>query len=301
MTPVRACLFVALACASPIPFPAAAQQAEADEPPPIVVTGQVEKPARREVDRQAREITQSSGDELHSPLARIENRLCPGVLGLKTEYAALMVDRIRWQGERLNMWMAPEDRCEPNLIVAFVEDGKAELAALHEKQSWLFRSLTLEEREALLAEEGPVRVWSRTVLKDSNGFALPRRETLDNPPVLRMNAAHSKIYINIREDIDQVVVLFDRDRIKGKTLIQLADYAAMRGFARTRPIGADAALDTILALFDASAEPPSGLTDFDVAYLRNLYDGIPNLRARSKILGVSSELRQIIEEQGEEE
>ena len=117
---------------------------------------------------------------------------------------------------------------------------------------------------------------------------------------MQMEAAHSKIYVNIREDIDQVVVLFDRGKISGKTLIQLADYAAMRGFARTRPTGADAPLDTILALFDPSAEPPQGLTDFDFAYLRNLYEGIPNLRARSKILGVNSELGQVLKEKAEQ-
>jgi hypothetical protein len=218
------------------------------------------------------------------------------VLGLKTEFASLMVERIRWQAERFGMWMAPEDECAPNLIVAFVDDGQAELARLFESHFWLFETLTIAEREALLGEEGPVRVWSRTVVKDSNGIPLARRQTLDAPPVVRMNAAHSKIYINIREDIDQVVVLFDRGAVGGKTLIQLADYAAMRGFARTRPASADAALDTILALFDPSAEPPQGLTDFDFAYLRNLYEDIPNLRARSKILGVDSELRQVLKE-----
>ena len=294
-----ACLIAAMGLAVP-----SAGQPDPDAPDgsdSIVVTGQIEKPPRREVDRQARAITYSGGDEMHRPLARIEQRLCPGVLGLKTEFAALMVERIRWQAERLGMWMAPEDECDPNLIVAFVDDGQAELAQLFKSSFWLFDTLTITERKALLGEGGPVRVWTRTVTKDSNGIPLARRETLDNPPVLRMNAAHSKIYINIREDIDQVVVLFDRGAISGKTLIQLADYAAMRGFARTRPADADAALDTILALFDPSSEPPQGLTDFDFAYLRNLYEGIPNLRARSKILGVNSELGQVLREQAERE
>ena len=285
--------------------PAAAQQEAAAEPggdPSIVVTGQADKPPRREVDRQARDATYSGGDELHRPLARIEDRLCPGVLGLKREYASLMVERIRWQGERLDMWMAPDDgSCTANLLVAFVEDGQAELATLNEKYPWLFQSLAIDEREALLAEEGPVRVWTRTATRDGNGIPLARRESLDAPPVLRMNAAHSKIYLTIREDITQVVVLFDSGKVSGKTLIQLADYATMRGFARTRPTGADAPLDTILALFDAGAEPPSGLTDFDQAYLRSLYEGIPNLRARSKILGVNQELGQLLEERAGQE
>ena len=111
--------------------------------------------------------------------------------------------------------------------------------------------------------------------------------------------AHSKIYLPIREDITQVVVLFDKEGVRGKTLIQLDDYATMRGFDRTRPTEGDAPLDTILALFDPNDEPPNGLTEFDQAYLRSLYEGIPNLPAASKLLGVNRELNQVIEE-GEE-
>ncbi len=33
------------------------------------------------------------------------------------------------------------------------------------------------------------------------------------------------------------MVLFDLEKMKGKTLVQLADYATMRGLARTRPRG----------------------------------------------------------------
>jgi hypothetical protein len=299
MTNFRAGALAALAAAM-VACPAAAQD-EPESSDSIVVTGQTEKPPRREVDRQARDITHSGGDELHRPLARIEDRLCPGVAGLKVDAASLMVERIRWQGERLGLWMAPEDDCQPNLIVAVVDDGQTELAMLHDKYPWLFQSLTIAEREELLAEQGPVRVWTRTVTKNRDGIPIARRENLTDMPVTRMDAAHSKIYLNIREDISQVVVLLDRSGVMGKTLIQLADYATIRGFARTRPVGADASLDTILTLFDPAAAPPSGLTDFDQAYLRSLYEGIPNINARTKILGVNQELGQIIEERAEQE
>jgi hypothetical protein len=109
--------------------------------------------------------------------------------------------------------------------------------------------------------------------------------------------AHSKLYLTIREDITQVVVMFDRDAVRGMTLIQLADYATMRSFARTRPAGGDAPLDTILALFDPNHPPPDGLTAFDQGYLRSVYDGIPNLPAASKLLGVNRQLGQLAREE----
>jgi hypothetical protein len=266
----------------------------------IVVTGRADEPSPAEVNRQAREITEERGDLMYNPLARIEDRLCPGILGLKPEFAALMIDRIRWSGERLDMWMADDTDCSPNLIIAFVEDGQAELQRLAENQGYLFQWMDRKDRDALLAEEGPVRVWTTSMMRASNGMPISRRESLTSPPVMQMNAAHSKIYINVREDIAQTVVLFDREKVRDKTLIQLADYATMRGFAKTRPTSSAATMDTILALFDETGTPPSGLTDFDQAYLRTLYKGIPNIKGMTKINGVDRELRNIREEQAGE-
>ena len=131
---------------------------------------------------------------------------------------------------------------------------------------------------------------------------MARQENLTDPPVVSMWMAHSKIYLPVRVDITQTVVLFDRAGVRGKTVIQLADYATMRSFARTKNTGGDAPLDTILALFDPNHEPPGGLTDFDQAYLRSVYNGIPNLPGITKINGVNSQLRraQLAEEAGEE-
>ena len=263
----------------------------------IVVTGDRGKPNGREVSRQARVVSDLTSDIRDKPLARIEDRLCPGVIGLKREAAELMVDRIRWNAERLDMWMAGENGCSPNLIVAFVEDGKAQVAELFERQPWLFQTLTVPQRKALLEEDGPVRVWTTAQMRTRDGMPIARRESLDAPPTVQMWMAHSKIYLTIREDITQVVVLFDREAVRGKTVIQLADYATMRGFARTRPIDGSAPLGTILALFDPNYEAPAGLTDFDQAYLRSVYEGIPNLPAVSKLLGVDRELNRVRAEQ----
>ena len=114
--------------------------------------------------------------------------------------------------------------------------------------------------------------------------------------MVSMWMAHSKIYLATREDIEFVVVLFDLEKMKGKTLVQLADYATMRGLARTRPVegaenSGDQAMETILALFDPGSPPPAEMTEFDRAYLAALYDGIPNIPGVTKVLGVNRQLR----------
>lgn len=259
----------------------------------IVVTGRIEtEPTETEVTRQARAITAPTAIR-HLPLPRFEDRLCPGIFGMKGAYASLMIDRIRDTAERLDMWTAADDgTCRPNFIVAFVDDGQAALAQIESNQGWLFESMTTAGRRELLAEDGPVRVWTTTQTRTRDGMPVPRRESLDSPPTVGMWMAHSKIYIPIREDITQVVVLFDKKDVAGRTLVQLADYATMRGLARTRPVnGGGEALDTILTLFDPVGTPPQEMTEFDRAYLGAVYDGIPNIPGITKVLGVNRQLR----------
>jgi len=256
----------------------------------IVVTGRAEQEhGGREVARQARAVTRPQ-NMYDGPLARFEDRLCPGILGLKPEYAALMIDRIRHNAEALDMWMGAEEGCTPNFIVAFVKDGQGQITALQRQHPYLFEGLSITERDELVAETGPVRVWTTTAMRTRDGMPIAESQGLTDPPVVSMWMAHSKIYLAVREDITQVVVVFDVDQVPGKSLVQLADYATMRSFARTRPVEDEPTMDTILTLFHSDA-PPQAMTDFDHAYLAALYDSIPNMPGIAKILGVNRQLR----------
>lgn len=270
--------------------PASSQEAAPDEDNQIVVTGQTEQPSSSEVSRQARSITQG-GNFRRSPLARFERRLCPGVIGLTPEMAALVIDRIRYNADQLGLGLAEDDgTCSPNLVVAFVKDGQAELAALHKEHVYMFNSMELHDLRALLAETGPVRAWTSTITRTRDGTAIPPNRGGETP-IAAMWMAHSKIYLTTREDIEFVMVMFDIEKMKGKTLVQLADYATMRGLARTKPVSGDGQpLDTILALFDQDGVPSDELTSFDRAYLASVYDSIPNLPGTVRLQGVSRQL-----------
>ena len=278
---------------------AAWAQADTATPPTrsrdnIVVTGRAEgeAPTEREVTRQARAITEP-GALRRAPLPRFEDRLCPGVIGLKADAASLMIDRIRDTAARLDLWLTEDDgTCSPNFIVAFVEDGQADLQRIADNQYWMFRDMSRADQRDLLEEEGPVRVWTITQIRTRDGIPVPRSDSLFAPPQVNTWMAHSKIYLPIREDITRVVVLFDKEGVKGKTLLQLADYSIMRGLARTRPVSESGqAMDTILALFDTAGSPPLQMTEFDRAYLGAVYDGIPNIPGITKVQGVNRQLR----------
>ena len=290
---LRAALLAGMALATMSPSLAVAQ---ADEPPPgaesgstIVVTG--ETPTRSEVTRQARRITQSSGLR-YAPLPRFEgDRLCPGVIGLKPDFAGIIVDRIRDHAERFGLRMTEHDgSCRPNFVIAFVDDGQAVLRQIADGRYWLFNDMPRHERIALLADDGPAHVWTTTQARASDGTPLPLRP--DGRQVRAMSSGgRARVTLGVREDITGVLILFDRDDVRDVTLIQLADYATMRGLARTRPIDADGqAMETILALFDRDSTPPAEMTAFDSAYLAALYAGRADISGLSKLLGVDREL-----------
>lgn len=293
----------------------------------IVVTGQAEPPAHDAVTDQAQNIS-IVGDPLHDPLPRFEDHLCPGVLGMKAEGAEIIIQRIRFTAEDLDIRLAEDDgTCKPNLIVAFVDGAQEQLLTMARNNGYMFAGLSVSAQGELFDVSGAARVWLNTVTRTRDGMSVPTsRDAASSPerqgttlagtdaqgnavmgqtgvrlpPVAAMQAAHSRIFFPTREDIVSVLVLFERDQVRDKTLLQLADYAIMRGLARTRPVAEDgAAMDTILALFDPAGSPPLQMTEFDRAYLGAVYDGIPNIPGITKVQGVNRQLRRQAEGRGE--
>src|SRR5688572_28830181 len=108
-------------------FAASNSAAQPAPDPDIVVTGEREPPTERQITEQARNIS-IIGDPLDNPLPRFEDWICPGVLGLKEDAAAYIIERIRYNAEQLGLRLAKNDgSCEPNLIVAFVDDAQNQL------------------------------------------------------------------------------------------------------------------------------------------------------------------------------
>lgn len=220
------------------------------------------------------------------PLARFEDPVCPGVVGLRVEYAVQVVARIRANVEDLGLRTAPDGDCEANLIVTFLEDGQAYLQRLNDQRSWLFESLDLRERRELLSQEGSARAWVSTETRTRDGIAVGYRENLVDIPLAGGWSAHSRIYVPTREDITTSMVLIDQGAIVGYSFDQLADYATLYGLADFVP-EADSETPTIQRLFATGpGSAPQGLTEFDKAYLRRLYSSIPNLPASARLEGL---------------
>jgi hypothetical protein len=289
----------------------------------IVVTGEREPPTESQVTEQARNVS-IVGNPLDEPLPRFEDRVCPGVLGLTNEAAEYINQRIRYNAEQFDLRIAPDDgTCEPNFIVAFVDDAQNTLVDLARRNGYMLAGLSVTQRGELLDAPGAARVWSNVLARTRDGMPVPSQRdargaperqgstfagsdaagnpltasySMGVPPVAAGWNAHSKIYMATREDIVSVMVLFDRAQVRGKSLLQLADYATMRGLALTRETSGEHSAPTILSLFDGDGPKPDRLTPFDLGYLGSLYRDLANIPAQSKIAGVKAEMERQAQE-----
>jgi hypothetical protein len=262
-------------------LPAAAQ----DEAPPvaeggentIVVTGEAAAPpTSKEVIDQAREVSRVGRYQVYEEaLPRFEAPLCPEVFGLRDSYAAAIVARIRANAAQLEIAAAPES-CTPNLLVAFMRDSRTFLADFERKRPEMFRLIAASERDELLRQAAPVRVWTNIGLRWTGNGDPPRGWPKMRPSVRGQLARPA---MPEAKDILSAVVLFVEEAVVGMTLEQLADYATMRGLSHTRPADGDEPMATILAMFSDGTDR---LTSFDIAYLRSLYFAQSNLSAASR-------------------
>jgi hypothetical protein len=248
----------------------------------IVVTGKHERaPTAKQVYDQAKSITRIGPHEAYLvALPRFWGPICPGVAGLRTDYAEAMVERMRETIARLKIPLAREN-CTANLVVAFTDDGRSLLADLKRDRPEIFHLLSPAEQAELLSDPAPVHVWNNIAMRWTGaGPPPPRGLKASVWGQLNRNA--------MPESYDMVgaLVVFDRDGAKGMTLDQLADYATMRGLSHTRPAQGGQPMATILSLFDGAGGSPDQLTDFDAGYLRSLYWSVPNASAAKKLVDV---------------
>ncbi len=264
-----------------LPGPAMAQNSEAEE---IIVEGKVLPPTRGEVADQARMLSGAS-KKYDENLARFQIPVCPGVIGLKRAPAEMLVERIRFNARRLGVPLA-KGNCSPNLIVALVEVGQALLSGLARRRPEMASLIPAAERDAMLGGQQPVRVWRNIMTIDAYGRPIERsRDGKERLPSVW--GSLNRWFVKFHRDIIASFIVFDQQAVMGMTLVQLADYATMRGLASMRPANGGEPMATILALFSSEGTGVPELTSFDIGYLRSLYWERPDESAVTKLLRVN--------------
>lgn len=220
-----------------------------------------------------------SGAARDEPLPRFQDPVCPGIVGLRQDFAEMMVGRIRENAQALGLRTADEETCTVNILVSVLNDGRAYLNGLREQRPYLFEGVGKDQRRALFEEPGGVRSFNRVVTRTRDGLDVGRRDNLVDLPRATMHAAHSLIYVPTRRDIVSAMVLIDRAAIGGQSVVQLADYVTMRALAGDSADRVAAPDRTILTLFDGPGERQAELTWADRTFLDTLYSSPPNMPA----------------------
>lgn len=243
---------------------------------PIMVTGS--KVTKETVQTFVHEVGAEGPNE---QLARWNKPICPAVQGLKPEYSAYVEGMIIALAREVQVEVA-DPGCKVNLLVAFESEPGDFISSLNDDRSYLFDSMSVPDRQRLAESTNAVTTWSHIETKSAHGSRLNstlgdsglydlRIGRLASSPALR-KYTNSSIEKATRQEINANFITIDLEQIDGKTMQQLADYVAMLALAQidvAEPIDAG---NTILNLFHDPAGAPSGLTNWDVAYVRSLYD-----------------------------
>ncbi|WP_029935638.1 hypothetical protein [Sphingomonas sp. UNC305MFCol5.2] len=247
---------------------AAQDQPAAPETQQIVVTG------KRSIDREIRDFVGALAETpVQRQLSRFEQSVCPTAIGLAPAQRGALIQRMRRVAEAAGIRVG-EAKCSGNVVVVVTPDKRVFLKALREKKPEYFGDMSPSEIRKLLAQPGPAVAWQL------RGQPLSARGTpIDVDPATglllnRTTEPASRLTPSARPQFDAAVVIVETRAVTGLTTTEVADYAAMRAYAGMDPsrLG-DSAAPTILRVLEApmgSAVPPS-LTDWDLGYLRGLY------------------------------
>jgi len=248
--------------------PALAQQSET-----ITVTGRRELPtpvARRFV----RQITTS----VDGQLTRFNEPVCPLAIGIDDPYAKMIARRIRQVAADAKVRLAPE-KCRANVVVIFAADADALVKLMRVKAPELFEGVD-DVKEAF--RSGPVHAWTATEIRNEDG-------EVQKGTVLTVKTA-SIITMPTQQVILGTMIVIDSKAAMGKSLRQIADYAAVRALTGARPPEESVPADTVLTLFNPAVESPPQLTSVDRSYLRALYTGNANYARIDAINRISAQI-----------
>lgn len=280
-----AALALVLAAQPLIAAPAQAQTVTEDE---LVVTG-------RRIDEAVRNFV----EELSAPttsedqLGRWNREICVGAIGIRARYGQYLVDRISQRAVQIGL-QAGSPGCRANVVVFVTPDANRLAAGMVEQ----FQSLMAvrysdntvtaggEALDAFVNTPRPVRWWHVAYTTTADGQTLRDAPASNGASGMRGQVVRTtslgfgRLSRTTRQDFNRVIIIIDATQAAGVQFDALADYVAMVALAQVDPDADTSEADTILNLFnDRSAGRPSGMTEWDLAYLNGLYAAPRNARS----------------------
>lgn len=212
-------------------------------------------------------------------LARWQGRICVGAVNIRNDVGQAVIDHVSSLALELGLRIG-EPGCRPNIVVIFAADAGAMATALVEADRQAFHlgvgglDRGRVALEAFARSDAPVRWWhvSIPVIGGSNVRAV--RLPGDTGPIFVPGEGIVNRGRPISDNLNKVIIIVDVDKLENTTLPTLSDYIALVALAQVDPEGDTSGYNSILNLFDAP-RGPQGLSEWDMTYLRSLYDAPP--------------------------
>lgn len=244
-------------------------------PPPETPAGEQEIVVRGKREREAQIkgfIDALAPSRYNGQVARFSTEACPGTLGVVPRQAEVITARLRKIAAAVGVPLA-EESCKPNVWVVVTDDREA--LATRVRGSW--RSGPDGRPEKGRPDDLATVLYAEQLL-DANGQQMGvKADTGDGDGG---GYYQSEIFTSNRirpsntKTFTASALIVEPKTVDGLTTIQLADYAAMRLFARADPArlgpGSPPSILAALAAPNGS-ELPETVTEWDFAFLKALY------------------------------
>lgn len=234
------------------------------EPSEIVVEGTKDR------DREVRQFVDSLTDApIGGQLSRFDWAVCPVAVGLPEPQNRAVADRMRLVAGAAGIRLA-KPGCRPNALV-IVADDKQELIEGLWRQYPAYFTDALGRRSKPGSSSGPATAWHVEGVLDPDGVA-PSQDRIFKY-FITTTTDSTRLSPASRPHFAAGILVVERNALAALTTTQLADYAAMRIFARTDPARLKGSEPTILTILDAPMDSaiPVTLTEWDLAFLKALY------------------------------
>lgn len=261
-------------------------------PSDIVVEGRKDRNKRIQKFVDAVTVARIGGE-----LSRFNDKVCPAAVGLTEVQNELVVNRLRAVANAAGMKVAGPG-CMASALVAVVDDKEAFLSALRKRYPSYFQN-ALGEPIATPREPGPATAWHVESILDADGL---KPTLLRNPETgakhFELESMESgRVKPMSRPHFVAGTLVVERSALGGLTTTQLADYAAMRLYVRTRPARMrDSSAPTILSVLEApfGSQVPITITAWDLAVLRSLYSTDPMQFATQQRAAIVAEVKKAL-------
>ncbi len=247
----------------------AAAQAATTPLETVEVTASREK-VRHEIQTFVHKVTRLEGEFV----GRWGVPICPMVVGVSDAQAQFIQHRLlEVQGMVRKREATTKPNCRPNLFVIITDEADQVVTDWKERDPGMFRWKT-REGVSRSGGIGPVRTWHNAIVEPADGRpSTGSRLTKGVPGGTSICPLSGRIVAPCWEHITTAVVLVDATKAGNVALAQLADFITVVSLSQIDLSAELGGIDSILRLFAQPPPdvPPTGLTEWDYAFLNGLY------------------------------